>query len=92
MANSESAKKRVRQNAKDRARNRWRKGTYRDAIKKYEETILHGSVEQAQTELTGLYKLLDKTAAKGALKKNTASRYKSRLTTKLNHKKTAPSA
>jgi len=91
MAHTLSAKKRIRQNAKARARNRWRRTAYRDAIKQYGETILHGSIEQAQTELSNLYKILDKTAAKGAIAKGTADRYKSRLTARFNHKKQAAS-
>ncbi len=92
MANSASANKRIRQNAKCRARNRWRIKSYRDAIKTYEETILHGTVEKAEEELTSLYKLIDRTAAKGVLKKNTAARYKSRLASKFNHKKSSANA
>jgi len=87
MANSPSAKKRIRQNAKSRARNRWRAASYRDAIKDYQETILHGSVEKAEEELTTIYKLLDRSASKGVLKKNAAARHKSRLASKLNHKR-----
>ena len=56
------------------------------ALKVYEETILHGSLEQAQKELSELYKILDRSAAKGAMHKNTASRTKARLTAKYNHK------
>jgi len=87
MAHSASAQKRVRQNVKRRAINRWRKTGYRDAVKTYSETILHGSVEEAQTQLDGLYKILDQVASTPAMHKNTASRYKSRLSAKLNHKK-----
>ena len=87
MAHSASAQKRVRQNIKARARNRWRKVKYRTAIKEYEETILHGTVEQAEEQLKGLYKMLDQTASTSVMHKNTASRYKSRLTAKLNQKK-----
>ena len=89
MAHSLSAKKRIRQNASHRARNRWRKGRYREAISEYRETILHGSVEDAEKQLTGIYKLLDQIASTPALHKNTASRYKSRLAAKLNEKKQA---
>lgn len=89
MAHSLSAKKRIRQNVKHRARNRWRKDRYRTAIKEYSEVLLHGSVEDAQQKLSGLYKLLDKVAATPAMHQNTASRYKSRLTAKLNAKKAA---
>ena len=91
MAHSVSAKKRIRQNIKRRALNRWRKQQYRSAIKDYRETVLHGTVEQAETQLVALYRLLDKVAAAGTIHKNTASRYKSRLTAHLNARK-APSA
>ena len=87
MAHYASAQKRVRQNAKARARNRWRKTNYRTAIKAYDEAILHGSVEEAQQQLDGLYKILDKTASTSVMHKNTASRYKSRLAAKLVQKK-----
>jgi small subunit ribosomal protein S20 len=87
MAHSVSAKKRVRQNLRHRARNRWRKSTYREAIKTFRETILHGSVEDAEKQLQGIYKILDQVASTPTLHRNTASRYKSRLTTALNKKK-----
>ncbi len=87
MAHSLSAKKRIRQNIKRRALNRWRKRGYRVAIRAYHETILHGTVDEAQSQLTDLYKMLDQVAAKGAIHKKTASRYKSRLAIRLNKKK-----
>jgi len=92
MANSESAKKRVRQNANRRAINRWRKNTYRDAIKDFRELILHGSVEACEAKLTELYKILDQTASNPAMHRNTASRYKSRLTSQLNRKRAGAAA
>ncbi len=92
MPNTASAKKRVRQNASRRALNRWRKDNYRTAIKDFNETILHGSVEDATTKLQKLYKLLDQTAAKGTIHKNAAGRYKGRLTARLNRKKGVPAA
>ncbi|MFW6060699.1 MAG: 30S ribosomal protein S20 [Phycisphaeraceae bacterium] len=87
MAHSLSAKKRVRQNLKQRARNRWRKRDVREAIKDYREAILHQSVDEAEQKLRGLYKLLDQVAAKGTFHKNTAARTKSRLAARLQHKK-----
>ena len=87
MAHTASAKKRIRQNLKQRARNRWRKVAYRSAIKDYRELILHGSVEECEAKLREIYKILDQTASTPALHKNTASRYKSRLTARLNEKK-----
>ncbi len=92
MANSASATKRIGQAAQSRARNRWRTASYRKAIKDYRETILHGSVEDAQKQLDGIYKVLDQTASTPALHKKTASRYKSRLAAKLNEKKAAAAA
>ena len=92
MAHSASARKRIRQNIKRRALNRWRKQQYRSAIAAYRETVLHGTVEQAEAQLGGLYKLLDKVAAAGTIHRNTASRYKSRLTTRLNVRKAGEAA
>lgn len=89
MAHSLSAKKRIRQNVKRRAINRWRKGDYRVAIKDYRELILHGSVEESEAKLKEIYKILDQTASTPAMHRNTASRYKSRLSAKLNEKKSA---
>ncbi|QDU32932.1 30S ribosomal protein S20 [Poriferisphaera corsica] len=89
MAHSLSAKKRIRQNIRSRAVNRWRKRSYREAIKEYHELILHGSVEQCEAKLTEIYKVLDQTASTSAMHKKTASRYKGRLAVKLNKKKAA---
>jgi len=92
MAHSLSAKKRVRQNLKRRALNRWRKNGFREAIKTFHETVLHGSVEDAQTQYRGITKILDQVAASGTIHKNTASRYKSRLAIRLNAMATVKSA
>lgn len=89
MPHSASAKKRVRQNLNQRARNRWRKRRVRDAIKAYREAILHGSVEDAEQKLGEIYKLLDQTAAKGTFHKNTAARTKARLARRLEAKRRA---
>jgi len=79
MAHSLSAKKRIRQNVKHRARNRWRKITMRDSVKKFEDRVLHGSAEEAKAAYHKACQLLDKTASKGVIHKNTAARKKSRL-------------
>ena len=89
MAHSLSAKKRVKQNATRRAINRWRKTRFREAIKQFNETVLHGSIDQARQQFRDLQKILDQVAAKGAIHKNTAARYKARLAARLNAKKTA---
>jgi small subunit ribosomal protein S20 len=89
MAHSRSAKKRIRQNVRHRARNRWRKQSLRGAIRDYRESILHGTVDEAQSQLSKIYKELDQFSAKGAIHSNQAARYKSRLTARLNAKRAA---
>mgnify|MGYP006447307283 CR=1 FL=1 len=84
MAHSLSAKKRIRQNEKQRARNRWRKGQVRTATKTFQEAAMHGSADQAEQTYREAAQTLDKVAAKGVIHKNTAARRKSRLAKRLN--------
>ena len=83
MAHSLSAKKRIRQNDKRRARNRWRKNTVKQAIRDFDEAVRQGDAAQADQKLSLAYKQLDKVAAKGTIHKNAASRKKSRLARRL---------
>lgn len=89
MAHSLSAQKRVRQNEAARARNRWRLRVMRDAIKDFNEKILHGSAADAKQSLSKATQIIDRTAAKGVIHKNQASRRKSRLVSKLKTKQSA---
>ena len=89
MAHSLSAKKRVRQNEKRRARNRHRKTVVRDQIKTFAASITGGDLAKAEAELNKAVIVLDKTAATGAIHKNAASRKRSRLTKRLNALKAA---
>lgn len=89
MAHSASAKKRVRQNEKARARNRWRKRAMRDSIKDLLDKVVHGSANESQEALTKACALIDKTAQKGVIHRNTAARYKSRLNARVKAKKAA---
>lgn len=89
MAHSLSAQKRIRQNIKRRALNRWRKRALHEALVEYDEAILHASVEDAGKQLEGLYKLIDRTAAKGVMHRRAADRKKSRLAARLNAKAVA---
>jgi small subunit ribosomal protein S20 len=91
MAHSLSAKKRVRQNVKHRARNRWRLGDVRTAVKTFNATVHAGKLDEAAKQLVAFYKLVDQIAATSTLHKNAAARYKSRLTQRLNAAK-APKA
>ena len=83
MANTVSARKRVRQNERRRMRNRWRMKTLRDAIKSFDDAVIHSETDKAKEMYTLSAKLLDKTASKGVIHKNTAARRKSRLTARL---------
>ena len=83
MAHSLSSKKRIRQNAKRAARNRWRMRTLRGALKTFNDTVAHGSVEDATKAFLECQSIIDLTAQKGVIHKNNASRRKGRLMKKL---------
>jgi small subunit ribosomal protein S20 len=84
VAHSLSAKKRVRQNAKQNLTNRARKSQIKTQIKHLEVAMESGDVQKAAEELKLTIKKLDKTAATSTMHKKTAARKKSRLTKKLN--------
>jgi len=84
MAHSRSAKKRIRQNVKRRALNRWRKLRVKSTIKAFDDAVHDGDVAKATELFSATSKVLDKVAAKGAIHKNAASRKKSRLAKRLN--------
>jgi len=84
VAHSISAKKRVRQNLKRRARNRFRKDQIKEQIKGFNAALTAGDVAKAQEELTKAVQRMDRVATKGVLHKNTAARKRSRLTKRLN--------
>ncbi len=86
MAITKSAKKALRQNIKRRARNIQKRRKIRDLIKKIEALVSEKNITEAKKLLPSLYKALDKAAKKGAIKKNTASRKKSRITKLLTSK------
>lgn len=84
MAHSISAKKRVRQNLKRRARNRHRKELIKEQIKGFTTALGSGDIKKAEEALTIAVQRMDRVATKGALHKNTAARKRSRLTKRLN--------
>lgn len=83
MAHSLSAKKRIRQNVKQRARNRWRKDQIKQAVREFNDALRRGDKDQAAQQLRVVYKKLDQVAAKGTIHKNAAARKKSRLAKRL---------
>ncbi len=84
MAHSLSAKKRIRQTVKRRARNRARKETVKSEVKTFLSAITHGDFAKAGEELKKVSKRLAKVASKGTIHKNAANRKRSRLAKKLN--------
>ncbi len=84
MSINRSAEKRERQNRKRRLRNRAAKSTMKTAIKKFNEAVASGDVASATTSLALSLKLIDSTASKGVIHKNTADRKKSRLQLRFN--------
>jgi small subunit ribosomal protein S20 len=84
VAQTLSAKKRIRQNEKSRARNRWRKEQIREVTKSFEEAVHSGDKAQMAIALQLCYKKLDQVAGKGTIHKNTAARTKSRLSKAMN--------
>jgi small subunit ribosomal protein S20 len=74
MANIRSAEKQRRQAEKANARNRAGTSRLRTALKK-----ARSSADEGKTDLSTGFSEIDKAAKKGVIKKNTASRYKSRL-------------
>ena len=80
MPNTKSAKKRNRQGLERRAKNRAVKSTLRTGIKKLREMVAAKKFDEANTELTSMYKALDQAASKGVIHVNKAARTKSRLT------------
>ncbi len=74
----------MRQNAKNRARNRGRKQQLKSAIRGFDESLATGDAGKAGAALLATIKKLDKIAAKGTIHKNTAARKKSRLQRRVN--------
>lgn len=87
MAHSLSARKRVRQNTKLRALNRWRLRSMRAAIKDFNDKILHGSKAEATEAFKACIKSIDRSAQRGVIHGNQAARRKSRLNARLKLKK-----
>ena len=73
-----SAKKALRQSIKRKAVNDRRAKAMKDAIKKVERTVKEKKADAVKL-LPSAFAAIDKAAKRGVIKKNTASRKKSRL-------------
>ncbi|PYX83297.1 MAG: 30S ribosomal protein S20 [Acidobacteria bacterium] len=84
MANHFSALKRARQTEKRTARNRANRSRLRTALRQLRESLAKGDKQSAEQVFRQTVSALDKAIQKGVLHDNTASRYKSRLSVRLN--------
>ena len=84
MANLASAKKRNKQNERNRVRNRARRSVVKTETRKFTDALQGGELQAAQEALVTVTKKIDQVAAKGTMHRNTAARKKSRLARRLN--------
>ena len=83
MANHFSALKRARRTEKRTATNRSNNSRLRSALRELRETIAKGDKAAAEKTYRETVSALDKAIQKGVLHKNTAARYKSRLSVRV---------
>ncbi len=84
MAHSKSSKKRVFIGERNAQRNQAIKSRVKTFVKKVLSAVEDKNIDEAKLALQVAYKELDKAVTKGVLKKNTASRKKSKLALKIN--------
>ena len=89
MANTDSARKRIRQNTVRTARNAARKSRMRTFVKKVEAAIAGGDREAANTALRQAQPEMQRAAGKGVIHRNTVARKLSRLSAAIKHIATA---
>lgn len=82
MPITQSAKKAFRQNTTRKARNDGWREQYKKVVKEYRKLVLAKKIEEAEALLSKVFKTLDKAAKNNVIKKNKASRLKSRLSKK----------
>lgn len=80
MANHKSAEKRIRQNARRNEINRSNRSKLRTQVKKLRTAIAGNDKAGSGELLNPTVSIIDKMVNKGVIHKNTAARYKSRLT------------
>jgi small subunit ribosomal protein S20 len=83
MANTASARKRIRQTAKRTERNRARKSRVRTFLRKVEEAIAGGDKSAAQEAFRAAQPELQRAVTKGVLHSNTVARKLSRLSARV---------
>ena len=83
MANHFSALKRARQTTKRTANNRANTSQLRTALRKLRTSLQSGDAKEANAAFGSTVSMIDKAATKGVIHKNTAARYKSRLSARV---------
>ena len=83
MANTASARKRIRQNVVRTERNAARKSRMRTFVKKVEAAIAGGDREAANAALREAQPEMQRAAGKGVIHKNTVARKLSRMTARI---------
>ena len=84
MPNIKSAIKRLSVTQKKTLRNNMIKSGYKSAVKKFEQAIEAGNIDEAKVLFSEATKKIDQACSKGVIVKNTAARKKSSLSKKLN--------
>ncbi len=92
MPRTKTAKKALRQNVRRRAKNIKGANALKAVVKNYKKLLLESKLKEAEQSLSAVYKLLDKSAKKDLIKKNKASRMKSRLSRQLKTKSSKTSS
>jgi len=80
MARHKSAIRQHRRSLRRKSVNTQNKSALRTRMRKIREAIKNKDAESAAGLLPGVFSAIDKAVKKAAIKKNTGSRYKSRLT------------
>ncbi len=83
MANTVTSLKRVRITDRRTEVNRTRRSRIKGAIKIMRKHLAEKNVSEATKQLTTVFSIVDRGAKWGVIKKNTAARYKSRLSSRL---------
>ena len=87
MAITKSAKKALRQSIRRKAGNLVYREKIKSLLKKARNLVSQKKAEEAKSLIAKIYQALDKAAKKGVIKKNTASRKKSRILNLINKAK-----
>ena len=84
MAITKSAKRAIRVSGRRRVKNLLKMKKIKNLLKEVKSLVSQKKIEEAKKLLPQVYKVLDKAAKTGLIKKNTVARKKSRITILIN--------